>query len=150
MAETRFSGKDSKMKKFLSGKGFYIALAVCLVGAGAASWVAIDSSLKGLDEGQSIAVPQESSEVNEDWGFPELEETNEEQSDVEISSRPSTQESTSSSSSTQQQPSSGQSEPSEQQVLSPTQQEVQFMLPLSGDVITKYSAGELRALAVIR
>ena len=97
MAETRFSGKDSKMKKFLSGKGFYIALAVCLVGAGAASWVAIDSSLKGLDEGQSIAVPQESSEVNEDWGFPELEETNEEQSDVEISSRPSTQESTSSS-----------------------------------------------------
>ncbi len=87
MAETRFSGKDSKMKKFLSGKGFYIALAVCLVGAGAASWVAIDSSLKGLDEGQSIAVPQESSEVNEDWGFPELEETNEEQSDVEISSR---------------------------------------------------------------
>ncbi len=143
MAETRFSGKDSKMKKFLSGKGFYIALAVCLVGAGAASWVAIDSSLKGLDEGQSIAVPQESSEVNEDWGFPELEETNEEQSDVEISSRSSTQESTSSSSSTQQQPSSGQSEPSEQQVLSPTQQEVQFMLPLSGDVITKYSAGEL-------
>jgi len=44
---------NSKFSRFLSGKGFYVALAVCLIGTAAAAWVAIDSTQNALLEGSS-------------------------------------------------------------------------------------------------
>lgn len=41
------SGKG-KFNKFIMGKGFYFALAVCLVGAGAAAWVSVDKTINSL------------------------------------------------------------------------------------------------------
>ena len=41
--------ENKKIIKFMSGKGFYAVLAICLIGAGAASWVAIDRTLSSLD-----------------------------------------------------------------------------------------------------
>lgn len=41
------SGKG-KFNKFIMGKGFYVALAVCLVGAGAAAWVSVDKTINSL------------------------------------------------------------------------------------------------------
>ena len=35
-------------QKFISGKGFYLALAVCLAGAGAAAWVAVDKTIQSV------------------------------------------------------------------------------------------------------
>ena len=31
----------NKFSKFMAGKGFYVALAVCVMGAGTAAWVAV-------------------------------------------------------------------------------------------------------------
>ena len=36
-------------QKFISGKGFYLALAVCLAGAGAAAWVAVDKTIENIE-----------------------------------------------------------------------------------------------------
>lgn len=45
---------DGKFSRFLSGKGFYVALAVCLIGTATAAWVAIDSTQNALlDESSS-------------------------------------------------------------------------------------------------
>ncbi len=45
---------DSKFSRFLSGKGFYVALAVCLIGTATAAWVAIDSTQNAiLEDGSS-------------------------------------------------------------------------------------------------
>lgn len=53
---------NSKFSRFLSGKGFYVALAVCLVGTAAAAWVAIDSTQSSLVEQDSgISISQSSS-----------------------------------------------------------------------------------------
>lgn len=75
---------NSKFGKFLSSKGFYIALAVCIVGAGAAAWVAVDATMnsistqdeKKLENTAPISQPSESmsSSSRTDWGFSELQE----------------------------------------------------------------------------
>ncbi len=44
---------DSKFSRFLSGKGFYVALAVCLIGTATAAWVAIDSTQNAILEESS-------------------------------------------------------------------------------------------------
>lgn len=41
------SGKG-KFNKFIMGKGFYVALAICLIGAGAAAWVSVDKTLTSI------------------------------------------------------------------------------------------------------
>ena len=40
----------SKFSKFMAGKGFYIALAICVVGAGTAAWVAVDKTIDRIDQ----------------------------------------------------------------------------------------------------
>lgn len=52
---------DSKFSRFLSGKGFYVALAVCLIGTATAAWVAIDSTQNAILEESSSQVSRSSS-----------------------------------------------------------------------------------------
>ena len=40
----------SKFSKFMAGKGFYIALAICVYGAGTVAWVAVDKSIDRIDQ----------------------------------------------------------------------------------------------------
>lgn len=52
-------------KKFIDGKGFYAALAVCLIGAGAATWAAVKSTLEDvtvLDNSPSFTASEEKQE----------------------------------------------------------------------------------------
>ena len=51
---------DSKFSRFLSGKGFYVALALCLVGTAAAAWVAIDSTQNAILEESSSQLSRSS------------------------------------------------------------------------------------------
>ena len=51
-------GKN-KVAAFLSGKGFYIALAVLMVGAGATAWMAVDRTVQGLEGQQPSSIAQE-------------------------------------------------------------------------------------------
>ena len=49
------SFSESPVGKFLLGKGFYAALAVCVLGAGAAAWVIVDKTIDSFT-GQPPAV----------------------------------------------------------------------------------------------
>ena len=44
--------------KFISGKGFYLALALCLAGAGAAAWVAVDKTIDNIESAPLSETPQ--------------------------------------------------------------------------------------------
>ena len=126
--------KNSKVAKFISGKGFYVALAVCLVGAGVASWIAVDRTLSGLEND----IPDTTSNV----GFFETsgatDDVGKHTSNVqkEPSKRPSDS-SVQPSGSTTSTNTPVQAEPSQ------TQQKQYFMLPVSGEVQVEYSNREL-------
>ncbi|RPF43221.1 peptidase M23-like protein [Hydrogenoanaerobacterium saccharovorans] len=131
-----------RLANFLNGKGFYAALALCLVGAGTAAWVVVDKTL-GSITGTPSSSSSQSSIVSEEssWGFPELEEAGTPKPNVEVSSGSSSSEQTASSSS-EAQPAAG--EVYEQQMLSLEQQTSAFALPIkSAEVFNQYSNGEL-------
>lgn len=46
-----------KFNKFIMGKGFYVALAVCLVGAGAAAWVSVDKTISSIESSPLAETP---------------------------------------------------------------------------------------------
>jgi len=56
--------------RFVAGKGFYVALAVCLLGAAAAAWISVDRSLESAKDQENVPIE----ETAESYGF---EETNE-------------------------------------------------------------------------
>lgn len=139
------NNKNSSFARFVNGKGFYVALALCLVGAGTAAWVVVDRTLGTITESSSIsssaAPPQSISST-----APSFPEEGEQQvggvaPNIEVPSASSSLPQTPSSSS---QPQSEASEPSEQQALSPAQQISAFVLPVSSvEIFNAYSAGEL-------
>ena len=131
--------------KFMAGKGFYVALTFCLIGAGAAAWAAVDRTIDSIDQNNkaildraSSSLPLSSSESN--WGFPSLEEADKPQSGVSKPSASSSSADTSSSSSEASSETSSSSEPSEQPVQSPV---LDFVLPVQGEILTSFSQGEL-------
>ena len=76
MSKLKFS--KGKVGKFLSSKGFYAAIAVCLIGAGAATWLAVDRTIAGTGQGISNEIPHE--ELFRD--FPIVEEAQKEAEEV--------------------------------------------------------------------
>lgn len=143
MANNKFS--KGGLSGFLSGKGFYIALAICLIGAGSAAWVAVDKTMDAVNEpGTSNISYQEGS--NSDWNLQDSNAVDQNQTQVPESSSSST-------SSTQQQSSGEQSEQSQQseKPASSSAQQVQqqeaqsslYVLPVQGEILAKYSEGEL-------
>lgn len=132
----------SKFSKFMAGKGFYIALAVCVIGAGTAAWVAVDKTIARIDDSNSQIIEQNNVTTPQEptYGFPDLEEAGKAQSGV---NKPSASSSSQASSS---QPSKADTKPQEQSVGVPGQQSVQtssYILPLSGEIFGQYSNGEL-------
>ena len=128
----------SKIVRFLTGKGFYIALAVCLVGAGATAWVAVDRSISNLNNQNPDDYV---SGVSESSSRPISEEVGQNTLDLPRESRP---ESSVSSESEGSQASSSQPESS---VADSNGQHAQlnlsYVFPLDGDIINPYSSGEL-------
>lgn len=54
-----------KFNKFIMGKGFYIALAVCLIGAGAAAWVSVDKTISSMDKSPLAETPPAQTETSQ-------------------------------------------------------------------------------------
>lgn len=139
--------QKSKFSKFMEGKGFYIALAICVIGAGTAAWVAVDKTMSRIDESNDRVISQQqspSSNVSSSqaqFGFPDLEEAGKAQSGVNVPSSSSASSSTPASSSSAA--SSSAQEVSEQVAAQPAPQAASFVLPLSGEIFNPYSAGEL-------
>ena len=148
-------------QKFISGKGFYLALAVCLAGAGAAAWVAVDKTIQSVEPAPIAEKPQlkqeqpyepakkqpaadtpsaqsdgDSSPSTQSQQLQITAEAPEEDPSAQASSQPSSQEG----SSEAQQPSSQTcAEPSEPQPSSGFSLE----LPVSGAAITPFSGDML-------
>ncbi len=132
---------QSKLGKFMSGKGFYLALAVCLIGTGTAAWVAVDRTLGSIDQNNTNLLNSLSSSQEEaKWDFPTTEEAGNEQSGISVSSAPSSSSSTPSSSLEQ---SVGQSQASEPLDSQQTPSISAFILPIDGEIFAGYSGGKL-------
>lgn len=145
MSNLKFS--KGKLKTFVSSKGFYIAVAVCLMGAGVATWLAVDRTITGIEDSNNQIIESEN-QWNE---YPEFEEVEKKQSGVkqETKSKSSPRASSSSSASS----SSASSEASEEAGTSsessaPLEVRVSspgpvYALPVKSDVIVGFSDGEL-------
>ena len=134
---------NGNFSHFLNGKGFYAALALCLVGAGTAAWVVVDKTLGSITEPPaSSQISTESEEQN--WGFPTAEETGKPKADISVSSESSVLEQSSSSSPEAPAASSVLAEQYEQPTLAPEQQISVYALPItSAEVFNQFSNNEL-------
>lgn len=153
---------QSKFVKFLSSKGFYIALAVCIMGTGAAAWVAIDStanSISAQDE-KKIETPVTSeapkqNTIDQDWGFsslgsPEVSKNVEQKTeDVPVEKKkeevktPSSSSSASSKPSATPAPSTAAGKASDSAKAPQASQEMAFCLPVLSEVFSPFSEGNL-------
>lgn len=138
--------KKGKFTKFISGKGFYVALAICLIGAGSAAWVAVDRTLNSMrqpdpnfSQNSTAIVEQQKDPVNKQ-DKQGTEETNQSVSGVEA---PSSQPSSPSSSSSSQAPQSKPEESSKESESSPETQKMSYSLPIDGEIFGAYSNGKM-------
>jgi len=131
------SSSNGRFSKFMQGKGFYVALAICLVGAGTAAWVAVDKTLDAIDNSNKSIIQNQS---GSSALFPDLEEAGKSQSGITISSSSSSSSSKPESSS---QPSSEPPARSAQAQQSPKLQPSSFILPIEGEIYNTFSKGEL-------
>jgi len=132
---------QSNFTKFMSGKGFYLALAICLIGTGTAAWVAVDRTLGSIDQNNTNLLNSlSSSQEDKSWGFPTTEEAGKEQEGISLSSTPSSSSSTPSSSSEQ---SVNQPQSSEPLTQPQTPSISAFVLPIDGEIFANYSGGKL-------
>jgi murein DD-endopeptidase MepM/ murein hydrolase activator NlpD len=155
MGKLHFS--QSKFSKFLNGKGFYIALAVCLIGAGTASWAAVNKTMSDLENvgkndtstpyTQSEEVWQSTSTEQETLtGTTEESSQTTEETGTQVSQVPAQPSSSAvSSSSSPSEPSdSSNSEESQEASTKPVPSSVlRYILPVSGEFLNDYSQGEL-------
>lgn len=136
--------RKNKFWSFLKGRGFYIALALAITGAGAAAWLTaqntVDSIRNSVDQKNQ---PQAEQEGAKEWEYQDiLDQQTEGGSSVE---KPSA----GGSLSTAPEPSSGAaaevSAASEPPVSSAPSQVLSFSLPVSGtEILNSYSDGVLR------
>ncbi|MEM1485027.1 M23 family metallopeptidase [Oscillospiraceae bacterium PP1C4] len=132
----------SKFSKFMAGKGFYIALAICVVGAGTAAWVAVDKTIARIDDSNSQIIEQQSPSTTQEpaYGFPDLEEAGKAEKDVKI---PSTSPSSPTVPSSSSKAPTTASQPSAAVAARPAPQPSSFVLPISGEIFAPFSNGEL-------
>ncbi len=69
--------KENKVFSYIKDKGFYIALAVCIVGASAAAWVTASRTLDSIDESNRQIVDRSVSGEEKKWGYSELQPASE-------------------------------------------------------------------------
>lgn len=113
-----------------SSKGFYLALALCIIGIGVAVYLGVSSMMEQLtqDETQNLEQPQSS---QSDWSYPKTENVNKTESEVPVIE--------------EETPSIAEEVPvtvePAQPVATPTT--LQFMMPVEGEVTNSFSNGEL-------
>ena len=137
---------------FLAGKGFYLALAICLIGAGSAAWVAVDRTLDTIDTAQPPAAQtplssQEKADEDPRDFFAQEPPLQAVETPVKDQSKPVSEPSASpGTSSASVQPASSSSKDSEsgaQQVLSQTPQDSAFCLPIDSEISNAFSGDTL-------
>ncbi len=140
MSKLHFS--NNKFSKFIMGKGFYVVLALCLIGAGTAAWVAADRTLSSIENQNQQIIDQTPIEEELPWSIPD-EPVRE---NIENIPKPSTSSSSSSSSASLSEASEPSKEPAKQgkqPAASSKQSTSVFVLPINGEVYNPFSEGKL-------
>ncbi len=120
------NNKNSGLGGFLQGKGFYAALAVCLLGAVAAAWVTVDRTVSSVNEPkENISVPENRVILDNKYDPNEslfaAEDVGKPKEDVQIEEPKVPEEST----------------------FNFVNSGVKFIKPVDGEIIGKHSEGEL-------
>ncbi len=136
MSKPQFS--QGKFSRFISGKGFYAVLAVCLVGAAGAAWAAADRTVGNITQDNNNLISQQGGAST--WTFPEITPTENPQ---DLIPKASTESLPSPELSSSDLPSGEFTPPSEEPTNLPVVQTLAYGLPVMGEVIETYSGGEL-------
>ncbi|MBE6899795.1 MAG: M23 family metallopeptidase [Ruminococcaceae bacterium] len=119
--------KRSDLGGFLSGKGFYAALAVCLLGAVTAAWVTVDRTISSVNEAENIPKPENRVIADEEYDPEEslfaAEDVAKPKEDVKIED---------------EEPSK-----SEESTFSIFKKKTAFQMPVKGEICGSHSDGEL-------
>ena len=139
---SNFKVGKSRFVRFINGKGFYIALALCLVAIGSAAYIAANKSFRSvsnLSSSSALTASGGSAANAIDWGDSEAEQTNNTVSGVMAggSSSSATSSSTASSAASSKASSAASSKTS-----SSTAAPTLYVLPLEGSLVTDYSPDE--------
>ena len=129
------NNQNNKLTEFIASKGFYLLLALCLVGAGGAAYLAM---------GKEVAPPPfPNSQVSpgQELRLPLLEDANKPQPNLPIA--PSEQPQPSPKPQQSEPPSSPQSDASGQSTVQANTSGSAYALPIASEVFAKFSNGEL-------
>lgn len=123
--------KNSRFSNFWSGKGFYAALALCLVGAAAAAWITVDKTLSSLGETPKETKPSPVTHYSEDqyreeFSLFDTEDVASPKEDIRVET-----------------PVSAEAEEETTETLKFFSKEKEFILPLEGTIAKPHSNGEL-------
>jgi len=88
MKKINFS--TSKVSRILSGKGFYVALGLCLVAVGVAGYAAYNQTVDQLSQTPSISVPDSTSKSEWDFDAVDKPQTSvtKDDSEIEVQAQP--------------------------------------------------------------
>lgn len=138
---SKFKITRGKFSKFMLSKGFYAAIAVCLTGAGIATWMAVDRTISNIEDTNSQLIQNATSSFTE---FPLLEEVDQKQPDIpKLPVSSSSSVSLPSSLPPSSEPTAEQEEPLQPVQAQPVSSVLLYSLPVKGDIINQYSNGEL-------
>lgn len=130
---SNFKVGNSKFSRFVNGKGFYIALAICLVAIGTAVYLALNNSngvIKNIESGSGASSQPIQSSSIPNWDASSAKQTEKTVSGVPAAAASSSQSSSSAATSSASSKSKSVSE-------------IVYAMPVSGKVVTAYSADKL-------
>ena len=141
--------EKGKFAKFVSSRGFYAAIAVCLAGAGIATWIAVERTIADIENSNIQIVESEAKH----WELPipvEAEKAETKKHDIPVENKsPQPSSSTSTPSVSSVPPVTASSRPAESAETSKPSGERQqlaklsYSLPVKGDIINPFSEGAL-------
>jgi murein DD-endopeptidase MepM/ murein hydrolase activator NlpD len=137
---------NNRVTQFIKAKGFYIALAVCIVGASAAAWATAARTLDSIEENNRQIVEQGvSGEEKPSWSSSSASSsTAEARKNTSGVEKPSSSSSSAPASSSSSKASSGSAGASSGQSGQQSSQTFAYTLPLEGGkILNPYSGGEL-------
>lgn len=122
------SNSTSGFARFMSGRGFYAALALCLVGAAAAAWITVDKSISSASErNNSVPVEQSAGDEYKPGSAFDAKDAGAPKSNAAIEQKPQSSESSSES----------------EETFNFIKKEQKFTLPAEGNILRGHSGGEL-------
>ena len=129
--------------KFITGKGFYLALAVCLAAAGTAAWFAVDSTIKNIESAPMEKTPVPHTEEKLDIPAPAEEKLENILQEPPVKKPQEVPVSKPETPPKETKPESTESKEKSPSSSSESEKEFSIMLPVSGSAVASFSGNML-------